>query len=441
MKNRTPKTVGRYEIIELIGSGACGDVFKGYDPILKRVVAIKMPSSNLEGKELDELLADFFHAAEVGAQFQHANIVTVYDIGRNTPGSSDEIDDKSYYLVMEYVPGVNLLEYMRQSPRLPIEESLRIVFECCKALDYIHFNGIAHRDIKPGNIMINTENMAVKITDFSISDTAYSELNKHMGTLPYMTPEHFLADTRLTQQTDIFALGSVMYHLLSGSCPFHGDSVEEVVKQITHSSPEPIRSFNPDVPMQVEFIVIKAMSKSPKDRFQTALEFTDAVNMALQTYVSDVGEKGDAGYKDLSIEEYLLLRNHSWFMDFSPSDIEELLRSGEISYFDIDEYIVKEGEEALCFYTLLEGEADVVKDSRVVSKLLTGECFGEIGHLTKDKKRTASIRASTPVRVLSINSEAIAELSSKSQATLYKAFLTKTLERLVKSSNKDNTDL
>lgn len=440
MNNSVPKSVGRYEIIEQIGSGACGDVFKGYDPILKRLVAIKMPSRDLKDKELDELLADFFHAAEVGAQLQHANIVTVFDIGRNTAGSSGEIDNKSHYIVMEYVPGVNLHEYMRQNPKLSVEESLRIIFECCKALDYIHFNGIAHRDIKPGNIMINTENTAVKITDFSIADTAYSELNKHMGTLPYMTPEHFLSNTHLTQQTDIFALGSVMYHLLSGTCPFRGDSVEEVVKQIAHSHPEPIRSFNPDVPAQVEFIVIKAMSKSPKDRFQTALEFTDAVNMALQTYASGTGKNGHKKLEDISIDEYLLLRNHSWFRDFSPSDIEELLRSGEISYFDVDEYIIREGEEALCFYTLLEGEADVVKDSKVVNKLLTGECFGEIGHLTKDRKRTASIRAITPVRVLSVNSEAIAMLSFKSQAILYKTFLTKTLERLVKSSNNNKDE-
>lgn len=438
MKDKAPKTVGRYEIIEQIGSGASGKVFKGYDPILKRVVAIKIPAGELAGRELDELLADFYHAAEVGAKFQHANIVTVYDVGCNTPqSSSDKVDDKSHYLIMEYAPGINLKEYLQQRSQLSVEESLRIIFECCKALDYIHFNGIAHRDIKPGNIIINPDTLTIKITDFSISDTTYNELSRHMGTLPYMTPEHFLVDQRLTRLTDIFALGSVMYHLLTGKCPFHGDSVHEVIKHIIHSHPDPIRAFNPEVPVQVEFIVIKAMSKLPMDRFQTALEFTDAVNMALQAIVSDKDKRKSSGMDDQCIEEYLLLRSHSWFKEFSPSDVEELVRLGEVLRFDPDEYIVKEGEEALSFYTLLEGEADVVKDSRVVNKLLTGECFGEIGHLSKDRKRTASIRASTPVKVLSIDSESISRLSPRSQASFYKAFLTMTIERLVKSGNQE----
>jgi len=435
MENKAPKTVGRYEIKERIGSGASGHVYKAYDPILKRMVSIKLPASDLEDRALDELLSDFYHAAEVGAKFHHANIVTVYDVGRNTPGSSlDEIDYKSNYLVMEYVPGVNLKEYIDQRSHLSVEESLKIIFECCKALDFIHFNGISHRDIKPGNIIIDPQTMTVKLTDFSISDTTYNDLNKHIGTLPYMTPEHFIAGERLTKLTDIFALGAVMYHLLTGVCPFRGGSVDEVVSKIISSHPEPIRNLNPEVSAQVEFIVIKAMSKSPRDRFQSALEFTQAVSMALQSY-----SQNHAGHEDLedegtTIEEYLLLRQHSWFRDFSPSQVEELVRSGEVAYFDPDEYIVTEGEDALSFYTILEGEADVIKDAKVVNHLETGECFGELGHLTQDRKRTASIRATKPVRVLSVDSTSLSNLSAESQASFYKAFLMVTMERLVKSN-------
>ncbi|TNF99643.1 MAG: cyclic nucleotide-binding domain-containing protein [Gammaproteobacteria bacterium] len=429
-------TIGRYEIQYKVGSGTFGDVYKAYDPVLKRVVAIKMPSMTLDREKLADVVKEFYHEAAVGAQFQHKNIITVYDVGCNTVGESSGSDDfKFHYLVMEFVSGVNLKEYLEQEKQLSIRETLNIVFECCKALDYIHFQGVLHRDIKPGNIMVNPNYSTVKITDFSISDSVTNQMDKTIGTLPYTSPEHFLKDKPLSIQTDIFALGSVMYQLLTGKSPFRGSNVDEIVNKIVNADPVPVQQFRPDVPSEVEEIVVKAMQKKPEDRFSSALDFADAVSKALMGFPEEAEAAGGEEKKPkTNISEYMLLRQNSWFIDFSPNQIDELVSSGEVLTFEAEEDIVTEGEEANAFFTILEGEADVVKGAITIGHLQAGECFGELGHLTADQKRTASIIATEPVRVLKVDSELLSKLSPESQAAFYKAFLIVTMKRLVDKS-------
>ena len=430
------ETIGRYQILEQVGAGSNGMVYRCFDPVLKREVAVKVPAADLSGDELQTVVDNFYHEAEIGAQFQHANIVTVYDVGGDLTQSDRRSDiDQSHYLVMELADGMSLKDYLQQDGRLPVEEALKVIFQCCKALDYIHFQGVLHRDIKPSNIIYDADSMSVKITDFSISAYADRPSEKQPGTLPFSAPEHFLADKMLTRQTDIFALGSVMYQMLTGSCPFQGESVDEVASRIVSSNPKPIREYRDDIPAQVEFIVLKAMSKLQRARFQDAVEFTDAVSLALNTI--GVGRNGyaDKHRKSTEIDEYLILRNNSWFSEFSPDQIDELVRSGSVLSYEADEYIVKEGDPASSFYTLLDGQAEVVKRGRMINILKPGACFGELGHLTKTHRRTASIRATTTVRVLVVETEKLRDLSAESQAEFYRAFLTITMERLLEKND------
>jgi len=431
----SPETIGRYQVQEQVGAGSNGMVYRCFDPILKRDVAVKVPAAGLSGDELQFVVENFYHEAEIGAQFQHANIVTVYDVGDNLPHSDKQPDSgRNHYLVMELADGMSLKDYLQQHGRLPVEETLRIIFECCKALDYIHYQGILHRDIKPSNIIYDADPMSVKITDFSISAYADKPSEKLPGTLPFSTPEHFLVDEMLTRQTDIFALGSVMYQMLTGSCPFQGDSVDEVASRIVSSNPRPIREYDHNIPAQVEFIVLKAMSKLPRDRFKNAVEFTDAVSFALKTVGSVKRGYDDKHRKNNEIDEYLILRNNSWFSEFSPDQIDELVRSGCVLNYEAGEYIVKEGDSADSFYTLLEGQAEVVKADKTINVLKPGACFGELGHLTKTHRRTASIRGATPVRVLVVETEKLLGMSPESQAEFYRAFLTITMERLIEKN-------
>jgi len=427
------KSVGRYQISNEVGTGSSGSVYRCFDPVLKRDVAVKVPLVELDGDELRAVVEDFYHEAEMGAQFQHANIITVYDVGSDM--SCQQVpDSRSHFLVMELASGINLKDYLQQQKQLPVEETLKIIFACCKALDYMHFKGILHRDIKPANIIYDPESKEVKLTDFSISDYEDNPLAKQIGTLPYSSPEHFVTDKMLTHQTDIFSLGSVMYQLLTGVCPFQGVSVDEVASKIVSSHPRSVWEYRNDVPMQVEFILLKAMSKSQRDRFQNAVEFTDAVSLALRTIGEGKDTYTEERRENAEIDEYLLLRNNSWFSEFSPDQIDELVRSGRVLSYEVGEFIVQEGEEAKSFYTLLEGQAEVIKVNRLINQLNPGACFGELGHLTRTSVRTASIKAVTPVRVLVVETEKLLNLSAESQAGFYKAFLTITMERLIEKN-------
>ena len=432
MTDEAAISIGRYRVQDKIGAGASGDVYHCFDPILKRDVAVKVPLVSLDHAELINVVEKFYHEAEIAAQFQHANIVTVYDVGGNLPQESEQAEDHgSHFLVMELARGVNLKDYLQRQEKLAVEETLKIIFECCKALDYIHYRGIVHRDIKPANIIYEPESKMLKLTDFSIADYLDSDAEKQIGTLPYSSPEHFVADKKITPQTDIFALGSVMYQMLTGHSPFIGSSIDEVASKIVSSHPTPVREFRNDIPMQVEFILLKAMSKSQRDRFQNAVEFTDAVSLALKTLGVEPDTQQEQHRKNSEIDEYLILRQNSWFNEFSPDQIDELVRSGRVLSYDEGEYIVREGDVADSFYTLLEGEAEVIKNDLLLSRLKPGACFGELGHLTRFQKRTANIRAVGTVRVLAVSTKRLMNLSADSQASFYKAFLMITMERLI----------
>jgi len=438
MSNSANK-IGRYEIQQKIGAGAYGVVYKAMDPVLDRVVAIKVPSMTLDDEELANLIMEFYREARIGAKFRHANIVTVYDLGCNDHGDSSASEGmKMHYLVMEYVPGLTLKEYRAQEKDIPITEILQIMFECCKALDYIHFHNIVHRDIKLGNIVINPNYSTVKIMDFGISDQVDRKAAKGAGTLLYMAPEHFIEGKQLTPKTDIFALGSVMYQMITGKPPFRGETVAEVVDNILNNDPVPIQKFCPDIPDKVVSLVNKAMEKDDSKRYSSALDFANAITQVLDSLGK--GDKSAKGKpkgewdKTQKNEEYLFLRDNSWFKDFSPDLIEELVRVGEIETYGEGQIIVTEGELADAFYTILSGTANVIKNSHEVDHMSAGDCFGELGHVASNARRTATVIAKTPTRVLKISMDTLSDLSPANQAALYKGFLRVTMERLTERS-------
>jgi serine/threonine protein kinase len=422
--------IGRYEVEGKIGEGAFGVVYKARDPVLDRAVAIKVPSLTLSDDELANLIMEFYREARIGAQFRHSNIVTVYDLGVNE--HSDHL--KMHYLVMEYVPGMELKDYLKQTGKIPFDEVLQIMFECCKALDYIHFHGIVHRDIKLGNIMYNPNYKMVKLMDFGIADQLQTKAAKGVGTLFYMSPEHFQDGAELTAKTDIFALGAVMYQLITGKPAFQGKDVDAVIDNIRHKEPISLQHYRPDAPQELSDLVNKALEKNPADRYESSLAFATAIqklldNLSEATSVEDDSAVDKSG-KFQQNDDYVFLRDNSWFKDFSPSLIEELVKVGSIQTFDANELIVTEGEVADSFYTIISGSADVVKRSSVIATMQAGDSFGELGHMTDNARRTASIRTKELTKVLNVSIETLEALSAENQAMLYKGFLKSTMERL-----------
>jgi len=269
--------IGRYKVLGKLGEGASGVVYRAHDPVLDRDVAIKMARrGSLNEEEIKHVVAEFYHEARISGKYAHENIVTIYDV------VSDESQE---YIVMEYVPGRSVLDYMIATGPLNVDEALFVTYKCCLGLAYIHYHGIIHRDIKPGNIMYHPAHGIVKLMDFSIAHNIEDPPVKDHGTIAYMAPEHFDPKRKITLLTDIFALGSTMYRLLTGKYPF---TKENTVYQILHQAPVPVTALRPDIPQEISDIVDKAMAKADADRFQSAAEFAKAIERVMHHLYPDM---------------------------------------------------------------------------------------------------------------------------------------------------------
>jgi serine/threonine-protein kinase len=260
-------TVGRYEVLEELGQGAMGIVYKAMDPKINRLLAIKTIrfSDEFEEDRLQEIRDRFYREAQIAGKLSHPSIVAIYDVGEDFDLS---------YLAMEYIPGENLQKYCRKGSLLPLRKVLYILAETANALDYAHSQGVIHRDIKPANIMLLKDGK-VKVTDFGIAKAISDSKTKSgivLGTPNYMSPEQ-INGQELDGRSDIFSLGVLFFELLTGQLPFHGKTLANLFYQITqakHSSPCQI---NPKVPKPCEQILNKALAKNPARRFRGAGEF------------------------------------------------------------------------------------------------------------------------------------------------------------------------
>jgi CHASE2 domain-containing sensor protein/tRNA A-37 threonylcarbamoyl transferase component Bud32 len=254
-------TVGRYEILEELGQGAMGIVYKAKDPKINRLLAIKTIrfSDEFEAEKIREIKERFMREAEIAGKLAHPAIVAIYDVGE---------DYELTYMAMEYLEGESLLKYCRKGSLLSLRRALYIVSETALALDYAHKNGVIHRDVKPANIMLLRDGK-VKVTDFGIAKAVSSSQTKSgivLGTPNYMSPEQ-INGHEIDGRSDIFSLGVVFFELITGQLPFHGKNLTNLFYQITqvkHPSP---REINPKVPKPVEQIIDKALAKDPVQRF------------------------------------------------------------------------------------------------------------------------------------------------------------------------------
>ncbi|MBW2066631.1 MAG: CHASE2 domain-containing protein [Deltaproteobacteria bacterium] len=259
-------TVGRYEIIGELGQGAMGIVYKARDPKINRLVAIKTIrfSDEFEEGKINDIKQRFFREAEIAGKLSHRSIVAIYDVGE---------DYDLTYMAMEYLEGENLIKYCQKDTLLPIRKVLYLVEETASALNYAHGQGVIHRDIKPANIML-LKNGRVKVTDFGIAKAVSSSETKSgiiLGTPNYMSPEQ-INGQKIDGRSDIFSLGIVLFQLLTGQLPFHGETLTNLFYQITQVKHPPPRSINPKIPRPLEQIVDRALAKDPSERFQRVEE-------------------------------------------------------------------------------------------------------------------------------------------------------------------------
>jgi len=254
--------VGRYEITERLGQGGMGTVYRAFDPLLTRVVAVKVISAQLDSQP--EQRERFFREARAAAQLSHRNIVTIFDLGEQ---------DGAPFLAMEYLVGRDLELRMREGDRMTLARKLEIALMVCEGLAHAHGAGVIHRDIKPANIFITDDGQA-KILDFGLARLVTSELtrsNMMVGTVNYMSPEQ-LRGEKSDHRADIFSFGVVIYELLSGKKPFQADSFASTMYKILNETPEALDRIDPSLPPHLTAIVDRAIAKSRDDRYQHMTE-------------------------------------------------------------------------------------------------------------------------------------------------------------------------
>jgi tRNA A-37 threonylcarbamoyl transferase component Bud32 len=268
--------LGRYEILEELGRGAMGIVYKGLDPKLDRLTAIKTIrfTDDFDEDQAAKIREQFYREAEVVAKLSHPNIVTIYDVGEDLDLS---------YLAMEYLEGESLESYARKEQLLPIRKTIDVTAQVCDALGYAHGHGIVHRDIKPANIMI-LKNGLVKVTDFGIARATASSKTRTgviKGTPYYMSPEQ-ISGMKVDGRSDIFSLGIVFYQLLTGELPFGGENLAAIMYQITTVDPEPPTKYNPKIYKAAVAILNRALEKSLEARYQKAQQMGDHLRLLAQ---------------------------------------------------------------------------------------------------------------------------------------------------------------
>ena len=259
------KKIGRYEVISVVGRGAMGTVYKALDPLIERTVAIKTISLDFSAAERAEFEERFFREAKSAGRLSHPNIVTIYDVG--------ETDDEAF-IAMEFLEGQSLRELLDSGVVLEIPQICRIAKRIASALDYAHSNQVVHRDIKPGNIMIG-RNREIKIMDFGIAKVA-SDSRTIDGTLlgspKYMAPEQILGQP-VDGRADLFALGALLYEMLTGRAPFSGDNLNTIMYKIVNEDPVRPSKVTSLVPAEFDAIIARALAKRPEKRYQSARSF------------------------------------------------------------------------------------------------------------------------------------------------------------------------
>lgn len=424
MSDLPPEKLGKYEVREEISRGNMGAVYLGHDPYINSRVAIKVANTQaLNDPETGPRHRKmFFNEAHAAGMLHHPNIINIYDVG---------IDGDDWFIVMEYVEGGHTLKpYCTPDNLLPVDKVVEIIFDCARALDYAHRQGVVHRDIKPSNILF-TPDQDIKIGDFSIAqiqteeDTA--EPGDMLGSPRYMSPEQ-LREEQISSQTDLYSLGVVLYELLTGRPPFSADNFQALVNQVLNEEPPSLTDQRADISVALNAIAQKALCKDTAGRYQTGLEFA--------THLAGLFDHLEKPENDISEQDkFDAVRQLDFFKAFTDVEIWEILRASSWQNYAQDYDIIVEGDMDDCFYVIVEGEVEVIKNQVSICTLAQGECFGEIGYVEK-VKRTASIRSRTQTSLLQINAAVMSQVSLNCEVRFLRVFLRTLVRRLARASEK-----
>jgi serine/threonine protein kinase len=415
--------IGKYDVIRKIGEGATSSVWLGRDSFANRDVAIKLVTQaawrDVANAKVTQHL--FLTEASLAGRLLHPHIVEIYDAA---------VDEDRAYIVMEFVGGGTLHRFARADNLLNLGDVIEVVYKCSRALDFASQQGVIHRDIKPANILIKNDT-DIKISDFGAAAmlTTSRTVVDGIGTPAYMSPEQHL-NQKLTVQTDIYALGIVMFQLLTGRMPFQAENIAALSYQVLNA-PRPLPSeYRRDVPGEIDAIVKRAIERDISNRYQTWQQFSD--DLAAVASGSPLPKHGV-----LETEKFNSLRHLVFFRSFSDAELWEVLRFSEWLTASAGQPLVREGDPGGFFCILVSGEAKVARRKRLITALKGGECFGEMAYLAgENKPRIADVDAASDVRLIKIPIAALERASEMCKLNFDRAFLRVLVERLTLANSR-----
>jgi hypothetical protein len=416
LPTEVPERIGKYYVVHEVGRGSTGAVYLSHDPFYGRDVAIKLyhRTGGNDAESRNHRRMFMGEAAMIG-KLQHPNIVPIFDAGE---------EEGRRYVVTEHIHGARTLSaYCRPGSLLPVEQVVQIIYKCAKALHYAHSRGVVHRDIKPSNILL-TQDGDVRLVDFGIAlvaDSDISLLEGVAGSPAYMSPEQVQGHP-LDARSDLYSLGAVMYEMLCGQRPFRAGALGKLLRQVVQSDPEPLREARPEIPEELDTIVMRALRKDPEQRYRNGAEFA--------TDLTRVHHKVRTSQPKFDEEErFAVLRKLRFFHDFSHAEIREVMRAAAWMDHAAGEQILRPGDMDDRFYVVVTGRVRLSRDGDLVGNIETGGCFGEAAY-GEGSRRDSVITADGPVTLLKLTATLLEQTSIACQLRFNKVFLKELIERL-----------
>ncbi len=416
----TPERIGKYEIKRLLGKGATGSVYVAADPFRQCDVALKVMSALPDdADEARKLLRFFQNEAALAGKLRHPHIVSIFDAGIEEVTAGEPLR----YLVMELVDGSPLTAHCGSDALLGMNEIVGIGYKCCKALEFANELGVVHRDIKPANILVRSD-LDIKVSDFGAAQLARSDITQvtGVGSPAYMSPEQVKGED-IDFRSDMFSLGGVLYHLLTGARPFRAGNTFELVNSIVESVPTPPSQLRSGIAPELDGIVACAMAKSRADRYETWDEFGGALAKLLAL---------DSGAANLSdAEKFAASRRLRFFERFSDAELWETVRPSLWRHHRAGEELIREDTTDDGFYIVASGMLKVTRKGRLLNAVSPGECVGEMAYARRDgRARSATVTAVEPSWAMRLRVQDIDTLSEPCRARFNEAFLSIMAERL-----------
>ena len=409
--------VGKYDVQKMLGRGATGTVYLARDTFSGNEVALKTIEPEVfRDPEFGTVhRSQFQNEASLAGKLKHPHIVSILDAA---------VTEDSGYIAMELVTGGDLSAFTLPGKLLPVADVLQIGFKCCGALDYAFREGIVHRDIKPANLMI-AQGTDVKIADFGAAYLRQSQAvhTAVMGSPYYLSPEQ-IAGRELTHHSDMYALGVVLYELLTGQQPLRAENLPALLRKIVELEPLPPSEVRRDLPKELDPVILRALKKNPAARWPAWSDFARELARIARLVLPPESIS--------DTEKYMALKSVEMLARLDDAELWELAKAGRWARVDKGRTIVRENQKGHSFFFLAEGEVKVTRGGRLLNVVNRSECFGEMAYIWGGAlPRHATVESMTRLLLAEFDPAELGRMSVGAQLQLTRALVRNLVDRLV----------